>query len=178
MCPPAGLLRVIGWEASAASPSGSSSSEEQLERSGSSFSAVLSAPEEGGGGAAGYGTPPATSTRRRGGRTCSHQHGAERRRALAGRQVQRRVAPEGAGVHLRLQLQRQRPAQAPLRRGRRGVSGTSVISVQATLNRFSLTARWRALFPLFCSGALILAPPSTSRRRQRSPSLRTARWRG
>lgn len=55
---------------------------------------------------------------------------------------------------------------------------TSVMSRQATLNRFSLTARWRAVFPLFCSGSFILAPPSTSRRRQRSPSLLTARWSG
>lgn len=55
---------------------------------------------------------------------------------------------------------------------------TSVMRVQATLNRFSLTARCRAVLPLFSSGALILAPPSTSSRRQRSPSRCTARCRG
>lgn len=58
------------------------------------------------------------------------------------------------------------------------MSITSVMSIQATLNRFSLTARWSAVCPLFCSGAFILAPPSTSKRRQRSPSLLTARWSG
>lgn len=46
VCPPAGLLRVIGCEVSAACPSGSSSSEEELKRRGSSFSMFLSAPED------------------------------------------------------------------------------------------------------------------------------------
>lgn len=55
---------------------------------------------------------------------------------------------------------------------------TSVMRVQTTLKRFSLTARCSAVQPLFCSGMLILAPASTSTRRQRSPPFLTARCSG
>lgn len=115
--------------------------------------------------------------------TCSDEHGAEGRRAEACGQVERRVSSKRAGVNVSSELETHKDIndirftlQVDVKKLRLLLClVTSVMSRQATLNRFSLTARWRAVFPLFCSGSFILAPPSTSRRRQRSPSLLTAR---
>lgn len=75
VCPPAGLLRVIGCEASAASPSASSSSEEELKRRGSSFSRFLSAPEGGRCRLEREGVVYPSDKRRRGSSlTCSDEH--------------------------------------------------------------------------------------------------------
>lgn len=96
--------------------------------------------------------------------------------------MERRVSSKRAGVNVSAELETHKDVddiritlQVDVNKLRPRCLVTSVMSRQATLNRFSLTARWRGVFPLFCSGSFILAPPSTSRRRQRSPSLLTAR---
>lgn len=188
MWPPAGLLRgldVFGATSRSFSSSligsSSSSEEEELKKSGSSFSMDLSAPEEqptfnhlfvkrGSASPCVRVSPAAMSMEQKVGelRLAARWSGVfpPNVQALTSARSWKHKDINDIRFTLQVDVKKLRPLLCLV---------TSVMSRQATLNRFSLTARWRAVFPLFCSGSFILAPPSTSRRRQRSPSLLTAR---